>query len=267
MTPAFAARSNADFKPLTKEEQVKVDNAIDKGVEFLKGAQTDQGDWLWKMYKDSYLVGQCALPAYALLEAGVPAEAPVIKKAAEYLRPRVLQTDWTYELSLAILFFDRLGDPKDKNLIQALALRLIAGQHRTGGWSYRCLTLSEMNEQSLLKWLETLSKRMEGEGKGRDQALAGLDVPLALQSLTVFQRANALPWREPPHTLQTWKDAFKLTSLDGLTDNSNTQFALLGVWTAQRHGIPTKATFEVMVEVIVHGARLPSRSWIDSPAA
>ena len=66
---------------------------------------------------------KAALPAYALLEAGVPANDPVIQKAVEYLRPKVITTDFTYEISLAILFFDRLNDPRDKKLIQTLALR------------------------------------------------------------------------------------------------------------------------------------------------
>lgn len=92
----FAASGRADPKPLSKEEQAKVDKAIDKAIGFLKGAQTKEGDWQWKMYKDGrYLVGQCALPAYALLEAGVPADDPVIQKAANYIRPRVLTNDQT----------------------------------------------------------------------------------------------------------------------------------------------------------------------------
>src|SRR5690348_9254256 len=103
MMLTLAARAGADYKPLTKEEQAKVDKAIEKGVEFLKNSQTEAGDWKERMYKDSYLAGQCALSAYALLEAGVTAGDPVIQKAAEYIRARILQTNWTYEISVAIL--------------------------------------------------------------------------------------------------------------------------------------------------------------------
>jgi hypothetical protein len=124
----------ADPKPLTKEEQAKVDQAIDKAVAKLKRFQTRQGDWpRHKTWMTRYLVGQCALPAYALLESGVPADDPVIQKAAAFIRPKLRRLDETYELSLALLFFDRLGDAKDKKLIQTLALRLIAGQQRAGG--------------------------------------------------------------------------------------------------------------------------------------
>jgi hypothetical protein len=113
------ASIHADPKPLPKDEQDKVDKAIDKGVAFLKRTQTKEGDWP-RNWPKGHLVGQCALPAYALLEAGVPADDPVIQKAANFLRPKVLKNDWTYEISLAILFFDRLGDPKDKT-VQSLS--------------------------------------------------------------------------------------------------------------------------------------------------
>ena len=141
---ASATPAAADPKPLTKEEQAKVDKAIEKGVAFLKKVQTKQGDFGWKMFPiNLYQVGQCALPAYALLESGVPADDPVIQKAAEFLRPRIPLCHHTYELPLLILFFDRLGDPKDKKLIQACALRLIAGQRRSGGWAYSCPILKD----------------------------------------------------------------------------------------------------------------------------
>jgi hypothetical protein len=252
----------ADPKPLSREEQAKIDGAMDRGVEFLKSTQTDEGDWKGKMYKDGrFPVGQCALPAYALLEAGVNAHDPVIQKAAEYLRPKASATDFTYELSLALLFLDRLGDPKDKRLIQTLALRLIAGQHQTGGWSYRCPILLEKNEQALMNAVGQLSKRMKGQEKARAKALAGFDVPPVLQPLTVFQGAETLLWREPPQTRAAWDEAVKRVSLVGMTDNSNTQLALLGLWTAQRQGIAADPTFEILVERFERSQGYPSGVW------
>lgn len=137
----FAMRANADPKPLTREEQAKVDKAISKGIAYLKRMQSKDGNWP-RHWGNRYLVGECALPAYALLEAGVQGTDPVIQKAAAFIRPRVLKTDSTYEISLALLFFDRLRDPKDKEVIQSLAVRLIAGQHYSGGWTYRCPRLT-----------------------------------------------------------------------------------------------------------------------------
>jgi hypothetical protein len=59
------APASADPKPLPKEEQAKVDKAIDKAVAFLKRKQTREGNWPTH-WKQRYLVGECALPAYAL---------------------------------------------------------------------------------------------------------------------------------------------------------------------------------------------------------
>ena len=54
--------------------------------------------------------------------------------AAAFVRGWCLKIDTTYEIALSILFLDKLGEAKDRELIQKLALRLIAGQGPTGGW-------------------------------------------------------------------------------------------------------------------------------------
>jgi hypothetical protein len=258
----LARPAMADPKPITKEEQAKIDRAIDRGVAFLKKVQTKQGDFGWKMTNDGrFLVGQCALPAYALLEAGVPPDDPVIQKAAAYLRPRVPLTDRTYELPLAILFFDRLGDPKDKTLIQMCALRLIAGQHRSGGWAYHCPILSDENAQGLLNSLRDLDQRWKEGKKTRDQVLQGLELPASLQGLTVFQSSMYL-WQEPSLTANEKAVAMSRVSLLGWTDNSNTQFALLGLWAARRHGVPVDPTLSISVERFERTHIFPEGHWL-----
>lgn len=238
-----ATSAHADPKPLPKEEQAKVDRAVDKGVAFLKRHQSKDGDWP-RFWRTTWAVGQCALPAYALLESGVPADHPMIQKAAAFLRPKALKTATTYEISLALLFFDRLGDPKDEKLIQRLALRLIAGQFRTGGWSYHNhLTLKEESATSLLKLLEELSKRLEA-GEDKAKAVKELDVPRPFRNLTVFQDLRKYGWQE----VQKKAGQRESDYLIGMTDNSNTQFAMLGLWAAQRHGVPMGPTFCLMVE-------------------
>jgi hypothetical protein len=228
----FAASVYGDPKPLTKEEQAKVDEAIDKGVAFLKKEQKKDGSWP-RYWPSLYPIAQIALPAYALLESGVPADDPGIQKAAELLRKIALKTptNLTYELSLTLLFFDRLGDPKDKKLIQSLALRLILGQGQTGAWSYRNVSISEKHEAALLKLLGELGKRMEA-GKSSVEALSEIEVPLLFRHVTVFQDLRAIDWREEK----------------AATDNSNTQFAIMGLWAAQRHDVPTTPTLRLVVE-------------------
>ncbi|HEY7315389.1 MAG TPA: hypothetical protein VH643_39025 [Gemmataceae bacterium] len=241
----LGASAYGDPKPLTKEEQAKVDKAIDKGVAFLKRVQHDKGDWPLYM-RSRYVLGQTLLPAYALLESGVPADAPCITKAAEYIRPRVLKLDWTYEVSLAVLFLDRLGDPKDKPLIRNLALRLIAGQHVTGGWNYRCPTLKKEQEDTLVKALTELTKGQAAGEKTPAKILKELEIPHSFRALTIFRDPSKLPWREPHHGKET--EPMYTLQLAGATTNSNTQFALLALWAAQRHEIPVTPTFRLMVE-------------------
>jgi hypothetical protein len=124
-------------------------------------------------------------------------------------------------------------------LIQMCALRLIAGQHRTGGWSYRCPTMTDKNAADLLNGLAELNKRRKEGELTRSQALEGMEIPPALQVLTVFQPANRLPWRE---------SAEIGSQLDCMTDNSNTQFALLGLWAARRHDVAVEPALEIAVE-------------------
>ena len=63
---ACAAPAIADPKPLTKEEQAKVDEAIDKGVAFLKKEQKKDGSWP-RYWPSLYATAQFGLPAYALI--------------------------------------------------------------------------------------------------------------------------------------------------------------------------------------------------------
>ena len=114
-------------------DQKKIDEGISRGVRYLKSQQASGGTW----QPHGHAVGYAALPGLTLLECGVPASDPAIKKAATFVRHSIATLDGTYELSLAILFLDRLGDPRDKAFIQTMALRLVAGQTEAGGWSYR----------------------------------------------------------------------------------------------------------------------------------
>src|SRR5262249_44186420 len=98
----------------------QVQQAIDRGIAHLKGLQN--GDGSWPTHRD----GSTALAALALLECDVPASDPAIQNAARFLRGAWTNIDEghaTYCLALMILFFDRLGEPDDVPIIQALAVR------------------------------------------------------------------------------------------------------------------------------------------------
>ncbi|HTU20933.1 MAG TPA: hypothetical protein VMG10_22970 [Gemmataceae bacterium] len=157
---ALAAPLHAQRVPLPPAEQGAVNEAITRGVGYLRRTQQQSGTWA--KVGVGHRIGYAVLPGLTLLECGVPASDPMIQKAADYLRTRAAGLDTTYELSLGILFLDRLGDPKDKKIIQTFALRLVAGQSATGGWGYKCPLLPPQNQRELLIALRHLDPRPIG---------------------------------------------------------------------------------------------------------
>ena len=144
-------------------------------------------------------IGFASLPGLTLLECGVPASDPAVQKAAKLVRaeagslggPNLNRA--TYQLALAILFLDRLGEREDEAIIQFLALCLIAGQRADGGWTYDCPKLDQKEVPKLLVLLgDTISSLRD--------------------------------W----HKAAKKEDTFP----SGGWDNSNTQFAVLALWVA-----------------------------------
>jgi hypothetical protein len=342
---ALAGSAPAQRLPLPPEEQEAVNKAIDRGVVYLKRTQQKKGSWV--LQADKHSVGYAALPGLTLLECGVSPKDPLIQKAAAFVRSRAGQLDKTYELSLGILFLDRLGEAKDEKLIQALALRLIAGQSATGGWGYKCPLLTTPLQMDLLAALrhldppqmdmplladkqagqpglaggiaknpadldpiaralgippltgtiaQTSSSSLGGNSsispsgststldgspppaspppprRGRDCLGIAFLADCAVENDTKAQaektkanngkakRAKAnKPYVLPDHLsilpvvqdpkrqlLQDPQDKSEAL-IATTTDNSNTQFAILALWTAQRHGIPMERTLNLVV--------------------
>jgi hypothetical protein len=135
--------------------QTQVDRSIDSGVEFLRRRQHRDGSWGNQIgaFAQRFTPGITALCALTLLECGVPAKDAQVRSAAQYLRRRMPEITTTYSISLAILFFDRLGEGSDTARIRTLALRLLAGQKPSGGWDYFCPILKEDEELGILALL------------------------------------------------------------------------------------------------------------------
>jgi hypothetical protein len=137
---------------LPGDVQQLVNKAIDQGVEYLKKTQKVNGTW-----DNQHTTALAALPGLTLMECGVPAADERVQKAARFVRSHVARLSGattTYQLSLALLFLDRLGDPKDEPLIRTIAARLVAGQSSDGGWTYTLPQLATENEKLLLRFLE-----------------------------------------------------------------------------------------------------------------
>jgi hypothetical protein len=215
--PAPAPPPLASTDNLTTAEQKKINDAIVKGVWFLRDTQRPNGSW-----DENFAVGYAALAGLTLLECGVPANDPAVQKAATFVRNESVKLGTNcdnYQRSLTILFLDRLGESKDRSLIQYLALCLIAGQHPTdGAWSYSAPALDRALVPQLLKQLGDKKKSL---GDWRKTALKG-----------------------GTYTVAGW-------------DNSNTQFVILALWVAQRHQVPIAKSI-ALVEKHFRDTQLPN---------
>jgi hypothetical protein len=154
ISTASAAEKEAIINDMPVDKEA-VNKAIDRGVAYLKQSQRQDGCWQWGTVKlpvlppgtpfvqshptsETQYLGATCLAGLALLEADVPALDPVVQRALDYVRNGVPDLTFTHSLGAAILFLDRVGDEKDIGIIKTLAARLLAGQHRDGGWGYQC---------------------------------------------------------------------------------------------------------------------------------
>jgi hypothetical protein len=215
-----------------------VQKAVQRGVAALKNGPTLRG-------QNRYEIGAVALVGIALLECDVPAEDASVQKAATDLRKACPELTHTYSLSLALLFFDRLGDPKDVPLIQAMGARLLAGQNSAGGWSYHCPKPTAAEVQRLMNPTPTPSPAANPTQK----------------PLFPFEKKKPLtlpaeaPGAQPPQPAPAAGDF-----TGGAGDNSNTQFATMAVWVARRYGLPVDEALG-RIEARFRASQNPDGGW------
>jgi hypothetical protein len=179
--PAATAPHALRQAPLAKQKLIN--QAIDRGVRWLKQQQHANGRWGDLPQFD---VGYASLAGLTLLECGVPRDDVSVQKAARLVRASIpkLQIKTNYQVSLAILFLDRLGEKRDEPLIVNLAARLIAGQYEGGGWGYECPVFTAPETNQLLTFLRQQSPRVlpnpirPGDGPGPNPLAAGKPAPL-----------------------------------------------------------------------------------------
>ena len=245
----LSAPAWADRPPLPGTEEAEVKHAIEAGVKNLKKAQLSNGTW---SVEATHAVGYTALPALALLECGVSKDDPVLLHAEAFIRKSLLTMDDTYDICLSILFLDRLGKKDDEQLIQGLAVRLIAGQSATGGWGYTCPKPSPQQVHDVLKVLHQITPKSpppKAEASPGDSALPDLPplgplpvlAPVSVNRLTIMQDLSHLEMVDPAADKQVKDDWIYVH-----TDNSVTQFALVALWTAQRHDVPLDRTLRLI---------------------
>jgi hypothetical protein len=218
-----SVRPVSELVRVSVADQRLIDDASARGTWYLRDRQLPEGTW-----ERGLPVGLAALPALTLMECGVPASDPLVQKAAGLVRrlawqgPPQKALQATYQLALAILFLDRLGEEQDVELIRYLALCLMTGMHpQDGAWHYGCPRLDPQMTSQLLESLQDSQRSLDD------------------------WRATALKGK--PFNVPGW-------------DNSNTQFAVLALWAAQRHGVPIASTM-ARVEKHFRATQSEDGSW------
>ncbi|MBM4072009.1 MAG: terpene cyclase/mutase family protein [Planctomycetes bacterium] len=209
--------------------QKYINRAIKKGVAAIRAHPRDIND----MYRyQGQEVGLNALIAWTLLESDVPPTDELLAKLTQAMRDRALQQTHIYTISVLLMFFDRLGDPGDEPIIEYLALQLLRMQTSAGGWTYSGPGLDRKEKQRVL---ELVARAHEQREKGE----------IGPSKLKPSERK---PRAVSPYMAQAVEEIEsqpRLAVLPG--DNSNTQFAMLALWVARRHGVPVE---EALVRVV-----------------
>jgi hypothetical protein len=243
-----AMPAHADAPVLNDDEQAEVNLAIERGKNFLK--QTQNPDGSWSGPKGDHPVGYTAIAGLALVECGVPLKDPAIQRAVQYVGTHVDKLDHTYQLSLAILFLDAFAQEDNKfgqscqELIRGLGMRLVAGQTQSGGWGYHCPVLEVAVHRAMFKILTekneayplaVVPQKPDPKKKTPPPSTkkkGPTQIPPALYQYAVFTSPGQLAWMD---------------TKEKNTCNSNTQFAILGLWTARKHGVPVGPSFNLVV--------------------
>ncbi|HKB01184.1 MAG TPA: DUF4159 domain-containing protein [Gemmataceae bacterium] len=143
VVPLVVPASARAEEPLVR----KVRAALDKGIDYLKTQQKDQGGNVNWENDTLHLLqpgGSSCLAMLALLTAGVPADDQAVKRGMPYIRE--LEPKHTYVVGLQTMVLAELGDTKDQFRIQRNVNWLIDAAITRGGklgqggklegWSY-----------------------------------------------------------------------------------------------------------------------------------
>lgn len=211
--------------PARAVDQGAINRAVDRGVTALKAAQSPDGKWT------NGEIGATALAGLTLLECGVSREDRSVVLALNAVREESLALTSTYSLALAVLFLDRYDDPYDTPLIESMVVRLLAGQRHGGGWSYTCPNLA--SEEILRIRAEIASARTAKPTRDLAKLPAKgkrTKADLAKETLAQLELVGRGVAAGPDGG----------GGFGGFGDNSNTQFATLGVWVGRRYGLPVQ---------------------------
>jgi hypothetical protein len=192
--------------PAAAADSAQVDAAVRRGCDYLRKVHAPASGYAGG---GEHGVGTAALGGLAMIEGKVPKDDPALRNIADFIRVRALSETQTYRVSLALIFFDKYGDPKDVPLLQLLGIRLYHGMNVSAGWTYST-------------WPEV--------------------PPVEAERLAAVLRTPAPPGKAHPEVVRQFQAVQQHVATVGRSagsdDNSNTQFGLIGLWVAARHKVP-----------------------------
>jgi hypothetical protein len=119
------------IKPRARISQDAINEAIDRGVQFLIREQLVDGSWgCW----DHWGAGHPAYVAYTLMKCGVKKDHPAVQMAMALMDHRAMDT--TYARACAMLALEARGDAESRDRMQEYLAELIATQTTSGLWDY-----------------------------------------------------------------------------------------------------------------------------------
>ncbi|MHC4600718.1 MAG: hypothetical protein ACYS47_17125, partial [Planctomycetota bacterium] len=195
--------------------KLKINNAIEKGKQWLLSKQSPDGSFpgAWSKYKDPnhrYPLGETALSLLALLKSGCRRGEEPIIKGFKWARRQPLRK--VYSVSVLIMALEALYADKKPPPIDPKAITRVAR---------RKLNVPRKD----LEWMQEL-------------------VRFLLDNRTSSMRQLG----EDTGAAQSYKDVWHYPAAGG--DHSNTQFALLGLKSASKCGIPIPE--EVWIYTLKH---------------
>jgi concanavalin A-like lectin/glucanase superfamily protein len=112
---------NSEAAPASiSQMQTQINQAIDRGVEYLLSTQHRDGSWAQSI--DAYPNGMTSLALYTLIKSGLSKDHPAVHRALDYLRIQMPQK--TYSTGLQLLALSALTEGKPSKEIQAWAEEL-----------------------------------------------------------------------------------------------------------------------------------------------
>lgn len=225
--------------PARAADQAKISAAIAAGAEYLKKNHTQAAP------EKDHPMGRMCLVGLALIEAGTDRADPALQKIVRAVRAGALAETQTYNLSLAILLLDALHDPGDEAVIQFLGVRLYGGMTAAGGWSYSCGNAPNAGELAQLQAsLQQNALVGQPAKKKKESPKPDNGFPQAPKK---GPQAPAEPEAGKLHPVAArYYRAVRQAAAgrdNNPGDNSNTQFGLIGLWVAGRHGVPANDAF------------------------